>query len=89
VSPDQRRRLRQDAIWREADGEVIALDDRLTAYVSTNSTGSLLWKQLADGASADELAERLVDTFGIERELAERDVRTFLAELDAQGFLQA
>lgn len=83
------RRLRQDAIWREADGEVIALDDRLTNYVSTNSTGALLWKQLADGASSGELAEHLVSTFGIEHEIAERDVEAFLAELDSQGFLEA
>ena len=83
------RRLRQDAIWREADGEVIALDDRLMNYVSTNSAGALLWKQLADGASSSELAEQLADAFGIERERAERDVEAFLAELDSQGFLEA
>jgi DNA-binding GntR family transcriptional regulator len=84
-----RRRLRQDAIWREADGEVIALDERLTNYVSTNSTGALLWKQLADGASRGELAEQLVNAFGIEQTRAERDVQAFLAELDSQGFLEA
>jgi DNA-binding GntR family transcriptional regulator len=82
------RRLRQDAIWREADGEVIAIDERLTNYVSTNGAGALLWKQLADGATPDELADRLVGTYGIERERAERDVRAFLADLDAQGFLE-
>ena len=84
-----RRRLRQDAIWREADGEVIALDERLTNYVSTNSAGALLWKQLADGASRGELAEQLVNAFGIEQTRAERDVQAFLAELDSQGFLEA
>jgi hypothetical protein len=84
-----RRRLRQDAIWREADGEVIALDERLTNYVSTNSTGALLWKQLADGASPGELAEQLVSAFEVERSRAERDVQAFLAELDSQGFLEA
>jgi hypothetical protein len=30
-----------------------------------------------------------MSTFGIEREGAERDVRVFQAELDAQGFLEA
>lgn len=82
------RRLRQDAIWREADGEVIAIDERLTNYVSTNRAGALLWKQLADGATPDELAERLVSTYGIDRERADRDIRAFLADLDSQGFLE-
>jgi coenzyme PQQ synthesis protein D (PqqD) len=87
--PDPTRRLRQDAIWREADGDVIALDDRVTAYISTNAAGALLWKQLADGATSEELAARLVSEFGIDRERAARDVESFLAELDARGFLEA
>jgi hypothetical protein len=82
------RRLRQDAIWREADGEVIALDEWLTVYVSTSGSGALLWKRLVDGASPAELTDELVTTFGIERERAERDVATFLAEMDSQGFLE-
>ena len=46
------RRLKQTAIWREADGEVIAIDEGLTNYVSTNSTGALLGTRgLADGAT--------------------------------------
>ena len=83
-----RRRLRQDAIWREADGEVIAIDDRLTNYVSTNAAGAVLWLDLADGASPEELAARLVSRFGIDPERADRDVHSFLADLDAQGFLE-
>jgi Coenzyme PQQ synthesis protein D (PqqD) len=82
------RRLRQDAIWRESDGEVIAIDDRLTTYVSTNSAGALLWKELVDGATPDELTERLVSTYGIERDRAERDAVAFIADLEAQGFLE-
>ena len=34
------------------------------SIVTTNSTGSLLWKQLADGASPDELAELNVSVAG-------------------------
>ena len=82
------RRLRHDTIWRASDGEVIAIDDRLTTYVSTNGAGALLWKQLVDGATPDELTGLLVTTFGIERERAERDVAAFLVDLDAQGFLE-
>jgi hypothetical protein len=82
------RRLKQTAIWREADGEVIAIDEQLTNYVSTNSTGALLWSQLADGATPDELADRLVGAYGIDRDRAERDVAAFIADLDAHGFLE-
>jgi Coenzyme PQQ synthesis protein D (PqqD) len=82
------RRLREGAIWREADGEIIAIDDHHMSYVSTNGTGTLLWKQLAAGASIEELADGLVSTFGIDRSRAESDVRTFVANLDEKGFLE-
>ena len=82
------RRLRPEAVWREADGEVIAIDDRLTTYVSTRGTGALLWMRLTGGASPDELAALLVAEFEIEPARAERDVAAFLGQLDEMGFLE-
>jgi hypothetical protein len=86
-SSDQRR-LRPDAAWREADGEVIGIDQHLTTYVSTRGAGALLWEQLVDGATPEQLANRLVATYGIEPERAERDVAVFLGELEQHGFLE-
>lgn len=81
-------RLRRDAIWREADGEVLALDGDSANYVSANAAGLVLWKTLVDGASRDELVGRLVAEFGIDANRAEQDVDTFVAELAANGFLE-
>ena len=80
-------RLRSDAIWREANGEVLALDPAMSKYVSANASGGLLWKMLADGATRDQLVQALVDQFGIERDVAARDTDAFIAELDQNGFL--
>jgi hypothetical protein len=82
-----RLRLRHDAIWREADGEVIAVDNDLNTYVSTNVAGTLLWRSLSSGASRQELIDLLVAEFGISSERADADVDVFLADLRAQGFL--
>jgi hypothetical protein len=81
-------RLRRDAVWREADGEVLALDGDFNNYVSTNATGSLLWKRLAEGTSREALIELLVSEFGIDAGAAAADVDAFLAELAANGFLE-
>lgn len=82
-------RLRRDVVWREADGEVLALDGDSENYVSANASGLVLWKMLVDGATREELAGRLVEEFGIDAAQAQRDVETFLAELAANGFLEA
>ena len=81
-------RLRDAALdWREVEGELVALDLSESRYLAVNRTGKVLWSALAEGATRDELVERLVETFGIERTRAEQDVDAFTAELESRGLL--
>jgi hypothetical protein len=80
--------LRDGALdWREVEGELVALDLRESRYLAVNRTGKVLWAALAEGATREDLAERLDETFGIERSRAERDVDAFIADLDSRGLL--
>jgi hypothetical protein len=81
-------RLRMDLVWRQADGETLVSGGEFGKYVSTNAAGSLLWAELAEGASRQALVDRLVREFGIDAETAARDVDVFLGELEANGLLQ-
>ena len=82
-------RLRADAVrWREIDREVVAVDLGRSAYVSTNPSGTLLWRRLAGGATKDQLVDELVRSFEIEPEQAAEDVARFLHELDARNLLE-
>jgi hypothetical protein len=83
---DLRLRTR-DLSWRDIDGEIVAVDVASSSYLSANPAGALLWSMLATGASRDELAGRLVETFGIERERADADVAAFLDSLSARNLL--
>ena len=81
--------LRPDAVaWREVDGEVIALGLESSTYFGTNSSGSLLWKRLAEGTTRAELVDELVATFELEPERAQADVDAFVADLRTRGLLQ-
>jgi hypothetical protein len=82
-------RLREDAVrWREIDREIVAVDLGRSDYVSTNESGVLLWRLLAEGATKAKLVDVLVSSFGIDRERAAADVDRFLAELDARDLLE-
>jgi hypothetical protein len=82
-------RLRADKLeWLETDGEVIALDGASLVYLSANPSASLLWQELAAGATRERLVGCLVDRFGIEVDAATADVDSFLAELDKRGLLE-
>lgn len=74
--------------WREVDGEVIALGLESSTYFGTNSSGSLLWKRLAEGTTRAELVDELVATFELEPERAQADVDAFVADLRTRGLLQ-
>ncbi|HEU4976055.1 MAG TPA: PqqD family protein [Baekduia sp.] len=81
-------RLRPDAIWREVDGEILAVDAGLKRYASANASGAVLWKALAAGATRGELVEALVTTFGIDEATAGTDVDAFVGQLRDSGYLE-
>ncbi len=84
-----RLRLRDDAVrWREIEQEIVAVDLGRSDYVSTNESGVLLWRRLAEGTTQEQLVDELVSAFGIDRERASEDVGRFLDELDARNLLE-
>ena len=82
-------RLRNDAVrWREIDREDVDISVDSWMYLSTNESGVLLWRCLADGTTREELVEELVRAFGIDPVRAEADVAGFLDELEARNLLE-
>ena len=65
----------------------MALDQRDSMYLGVNRTGALLFPALQAGATREELAARLVQEFGLDPEVAQRDVDSFVDALAAQGLL--
>lgn len=81
-------RLRDSNLhWREMDGEVVALEARSSTYVAANSSGTVLWRALAAGATREGLADELVRVYGIGPEQALADTDSFVEALDRQGLL--
>jgi hypothetical protein len=82
-------RLRPDALdWREVEGEIVALDVRASTYLAVNATGASIWPALLEGATRDELVNRLQGRFEIDQSRAEADVDAFLATLRQRDLLE-
>jgi hypothetical protein len=82
-------RLRQSGVeWKEIEGEIVALEGETSTYLSANASGALIWRSLATGATREQLADQLVDRYGITSEVARADVDRFLAELSERGLLE-
>ena len=82
-------RIRDGAVeWREVEDEIVALDVRSRTYIAVNRAGAALWPAIVRGADREELADRLVERFGVSTEQASADVDTFLAELREHDLLE-
>jgi len=56
--------------------------------VGLNATGSFLFPLLDGVRTEEELAAAVAERFGVERERAGADVRSFLADLRRRGFVE-
>lgn len=56
--------------------------------ITLNDTGAFMFDLLISGVSEKELADRLVDEYEVEREIAEADTATFIKKLDDAGLLE-
>jgi Coenzyme PQQ synthesis protein D (PqqD) len=82
-------RIRAGALeWREAEGEIVALDLRTSTYLAVNRTGASLWPALIEGASREQLVATLEQGFEVDRARAERDLDAFLKLLRDQDLLE-
>jgi hypothetical protein len=83
-------RLRSDDLeWREVHGEVVAIDLKGSVYFTLNRTGAELWPSLSEGATRDQLVERLCDAYRVDEATAARDVDAFLDSLRERELLTA
>jgi hypothetical protein len=88
ANAERELKLKDDTVvWREIDGEIIAIDIAASEYLSTNGTGSLLWAMLASGSDREALTDALVERFGVDRARAADDVDSFLRSLRERSFL--
>jgi len=85
--PDVFRLREQGLNWRVVEGEVMILDDQGATYYAATGAAATLWPMLVAGCTRDALVGRLCDSFGIEADVARRDVAAFLGDLEAHGLL--
>jgi hypothetical protein len=57
--------------------------------ITLNPTASIIWQQLSEGRSPEEIAIRLANDFGISRERALADVNELVQQLEAQHLLDS
>ena len=60
----------------------------LASIYSLNELGSFLWQQLQPAKTCEELVSLVLDEYDVTAEMAEQDVRTFLARIQDAGLVR-
>ena len=58
---------------------------KFNCMITVNGSGKILFEALQKGAERDELVDVLLNTYEVEKEIAERDVDKFIAKLAEAG----
>jgi hypothetical protein len=75
-------RLRtEDVAYDAVESGMVLVDLRTSRTLRVNAVGSTLVQALADESSPQRLVDLLLASFEVDRETAEADVASFLAEL--------
>lgn len=81
-------RIRTDGVtWQEIDSELVLLDLKTSAYLTTNAAGALLTKHLTEERTEQDLVDALAKEFDIDVERARADVDAYLRQLREKSLL--
>ncbi|WP_175985664.1 PqqD family protein [Microbacterium tenebrionis] len=81
-------RIRTDGVtWQEIDSELVLLDLKTSAYLTTNAAGALLAKHLTEERTEQDLVDALAKEFDIDVERARADVDAYLTQLREKSLL--
>ena len=85
-------KINGEFILREIAGDTILVPVGQTALkfngiITLEPVGATIWKSLEAGLNFEEILTKILDTFEVERDRAETDLKEFLAQLEKQGFL--
>jgi hypothetical protein len=61
----------------------------LASIYSLNEVASSIWNTIAQACSADKIVDRVEEEFAGERWQVEQDVRSFLAQMQSAGLVEA
>ena len=80
--------LSPEVLFRELQGEAVLLDLRSQRYFGLDEVGTRIWQLLAELGRREEVLERLLQEFEVDRQTLARDLETFLSRLEGAELIQ-
>ncbi len=86
-------KVKKDFVARKVgDSDIVVATGKavknFNGYITLNETGRFLWDLLENDTDEKNLVAKLLEEYEVEKEVAERDVKKFIAVLSENGILE-
>lgn len=78
----------QHIVWRSGDGEMVLFDSRTNRYHALNPVGSVIWRQIAQGASEQDIVRSLANRYTAPHTSIAEALASFLGDAIRLGLLE-
>ena len=72
---------------RRLDDDLVILDIPSGRYFELNDVGAIVWEHLDGSNTVDDLVDRVLDEYAVERDTASTDVQDLLGQLIEAGLV--
>lgn len=78
---DTRVRPSRDVFMAERDGLAVLLDLRREVYLGLDEVGTVAWREIENGATAEAVTRRVCEEYDAPAEAVRADIQEFIDEL--------
>lgn len=76
-----------DIVWKKMGDEVVLLNPETGKYFGLNRVGSSFWSLVDGQVTVDQIIDRMLGEYNVERERIAADILELIGSLEARGLL--
>lgn len=86
-------KIKDGFVLREVAGQAVVIavgeaSKNFHGMINLNETGKVIWQAVEQGIDVDGIAQKLVQEYAVDMELACRDVVSMLEQMESVGILE-
>lgn len=81
-------KIPEHVVFQVLDGEAVVLNVDSGRYFGLNEVGTRFWQELEQGHSVEQITERLLGEYDVERPELQRDLAELIAMLKERNLLE-
>ena len=77
----------ENIAWRNVNNEIVILNLKSGEYYTLNDVGQIIWLEVANQKSVEEIKSKLILEFDVSPDTAAQDIKTFISKMVDEGLL--